>query len=222
MHHPNTSAPHHAPSATHGMIRALICDLGNVLLHFDHRLISQRLARHLPGKHWDERREADFWPLAHAFERGSIDSASFLDQASALLETGQSLSNEEFRLLWADIFWPNAPLIDLLAGLRDDIRLVMLSNTNALHIDFARESFPELFAVFHDTVFSFEQGSAKPDEAIYRVALDRAQVEAGEALYIDDIAAYVDAATALGMHSYQYVSLEGIRDVLRLHAVLQK
>lgn len=222
MNHPNTPASDHALPATHGTIRAIICDLGNVLLHFDHRLVSQRLARHLPDSRWDEQREADFWPLVHAFERGHIGSAAFLEEASAVLDTGRSLSAEEFRLLWSDIFWPNTPLIDVLAGLRDDLRLVLLSNTNALHVDFARERFPGLFSVFHDTVYSFEEGSAKPDEAMFRAALRKARAEAGETLYIDDIAAYVDAASALGMFAYQYVSLEGMRDILRVHAVIQE
>ena len=209
-------------SATHGAIRALVCDLGNVLLHFDHRLVSRRLALHLPGMQWDEARESAFWPLVHDFERGRIESAEFLSRSAAVLGTAQSLSSEDFRLLWADIFWPNIPLIELLAGLRERMRLVMLSNTNALHIAFARERFPEVFAVFHETVFSYEEGAAKPEEAVFRTALARAGTQPAETLYLDDIAAYVHVAAALGMHAYQYVSLEGVRDVFRLHALIQE
>ena len=52
-------------------------------------------------------------------------------------------------------------------------------------------------------------------------ALLHAGTGPAETLYLDDIGAYVDAAAALGMRAYQYVSLDGVRDVLRLHDLIQ-
>ena len=215
----------HSPASDHPdstpRIRALVSDLGNVLLHFDHRLITQRLAGHMQDGRWDAARERAFWPLVKDFEHGRIASDDFLRDAAAALGL-PALSDEDFRHLWVDIFWPNEGLIRLLAGLREQLTLVMLSNTNPLHIAFARARFPELFSVFHDTVFSYEEGVSKPDPAIYRAALRKTGTEAEETLYFDDIAAYVDAADALGMHAYQYVSLDGVRDVLRMHRLTHK
>jgi putative hydrolase of the HAD superfamily len=48
-------------------------------------------------------------------------------------------------------------------------------------------------------VLSFEERVAKPDPAIYRAALSRLGVEAGEAVFVDDQAAYCDGAVAVGM-----------------------
>lgn len=204
------------------MIRALISDLGNVLLHFDHRLITRRLEKHFP----EARREADgeqqLWPLIRAFESGSIDADAFLAHAKETLGLSHALTEAEFRILWADIFWPNQELIDLLAGLRDRLTLVMLSNTNPVHIEFARARFPELFSLFRGTVFSFETGSRKPDPAIFREALRVAGASPEETLYFDDVAEYADAASALGMHGYQYVSIDSARDVLRIYDVLPR
>jgi putative hydrolase of the HAD superfamily len=202
------------------MIRAVISDLGNVLLHFDHRLITRRLAAQLPDGAWDEGHEQQFWPLVHAFEHGTIGSDDFLREASAVLKVSPLMTKEQFRDLWADIFWPNTEFIDLLGRLRGKVALVMLSNTNPLHIDFARERFPSLFSMFDATVFSYEEAAAKPDLAMYRAALRRAGTKADETLYFDDIAAYADAAAALGMHAYQYVSFAGARDVLRLYGLV--
>lgn len=202
------------------MIRAVISDLGNVLLHFDHRLITQRLAALLPDGAWDEAHERQFWPLVHAFEHGTIGSDDFLREAAAVLRLSPALTREQFRDLWADIFWPNTEFIELLTRLRGKVALVMLSNTNPLHVDFARERFPALFSLFDATVFSYEEAAAKPDPAMFRAALRRAGTEADETLYFDDIAAYADAAAALGMHAYQYVSVAGARDVLRMHGLV--
>jgi putative hydrolase of the HAD superfamily len=204
------------------MIRALICDLGNVLLHFDHRLITTRLAEYIPGASWDEIHAMKLWPLVHAFECGSIDTETFLAQAGQILQLPQPLPAKEFQMLWTDIFWPNQELIDLLSQLRDRLSLVMLSNTNALHITYARERFPDLFTLFDGTVFSYEAGICKPDPEIFLQALRVAESSPEDTLYFDDIAAYVDAASALGIHGYQYISIEGVRDVLRMYDVLHR
>jgi putative hydrolase of the HAD superfamily len=202
------------------MIRALICDLGNVLLHFEHRLVTTRLAELLPDAIWDEKNEQRFWSLVKSFESGSIDTETFLTQAGRSLLLQQPIPEEEFRMIWADIFWPNQEFIDLLSKLRNRISLVMLSNTNPLHIGYARERFPELFSLFSHTVFSYETGYGKPDPEIYRHALRVAGASPHETLYFDDIAAYADAASALGIHGYQYISIKSACDVMRMYDVI--
>lgn len=51
-------------------------------------------------------------------------------------------------------------------------------------------------------VLSFEVGAAKPDERIYRTALERLGATGGEAVFVDDQAAYCDGAAALGMGTF--------------------
>ncbi|MFZ1731858.1 MAG: HAD family phosphatase [Bacteroidota bacterium] len=201
------------------MIRALICDLGNVLLHFEHSLITSRLAELLPGAVWDEEIKTQFWQLVHAFESGSIDTGVFLEKVGQTLLLPQPVAEADFRLLWADIFWSNQEFIDLLSKLKNRLSLVMLSNTNPLHIEYARERFPELFTLFSNAVFSFEAGISKPDPEIFRQALQLAGSSPDETLYFDDISEYADAAAALGIHGYQYISIEGASDVLRMFDV---
>ena len=46
----------------------------------------------------------------------------------------------------------------------------------------------------------------KPDVAIFRMALDGAQVPADEIVYIDDIQIFVDVATDLGITSIRHTS----------------
>jgi len=50
-------------------------------------------------------------------------------------------------------------------------------------------------------ILSFEVGAAKPSPEIYRAALERLGVEAGEALFVDDQSAYCDGAAALGIQT---------------------
>jgi FMN phosphatase YigB (HAD superfamily) len=51
-------------------------------------------------------------------------------------------------------------------------------------------------------VLSFEVEAAKPDPAIYRIALERLGVRAEEAVFVDDQAAYCDGAVAVGMSTF--------------------
>ena len=201
------------------MIRALISDLGNVLLHFDHRIIAQRLAEHFPHATWNDEKEQHFWTLVKDFERGVAETDVFLREAGRLLGASGDLDEAHFHLLWGDIFWLNEEYLALIRDVKPSLRLVMLSNTNPMHIEFARERFPEVFELFDSEVFSYEIGTVKPDPGIFLEALHRAGTPAEQALYFDDIAAYVDAASAIGLHAYQYVSLQAVRDVLNMYNV---
>ncbi|HSJ49732.1 MAG TPA: HAD family hydrolase [Actinomycetota bacterium] len=51
-------------------------------------------------------------------------------------------------------------------------------------------------------VLSYEIGSAKPDPAIYRAALERLGVEPEEAVFVDDQAAYCDGAARVGIPTF--------------------
>ena len=51
-------------------------------------------------------------------------------------------------------------------------------------------------------ILSFEIGAAKPDPKIYATALERLEVEAAEAAFVDDQARYCDAAAELGMATF--------------------
>jgi putative hydrolase of the HAD superfamily len=48
-------------------------------------------------------------------------------------------------------------------------------------------------------VLSCEVGAAKPEPAIYQLALDRLGVDPGQAVFVDDQASYCEGATALGI-----------------------
>ena len=53
-------------------------------------------------------------------------------------------------------------------------------------------------------VFSMRVRAMKPDRAIYDAALGLTGADAGEIFYIDDLAANIEAARALGFHTHLY------------------
>jgi HAD superfamily hydrolase (TIGR01509 family) len=58
--------------------------------------------------------------------------------------------------------------------------------------------------IFDVTIFSAEVGLAKPDPRIYQLVLDKLGVKAGQAIFVDDFQANVDAANSLGIHGVSF------------------
>ncbi len=77
----------------------------------------------------------------------------------------------------------------------------------------AREA--AFFAPFRDVMVSGDEKLVKPDAAIYRLALDRFGLKAGEAVFVDDNAANVAGANAVGIHGLLFTGEPQLRSDLR-------
>ena len=112
---------------------------------------------------------------------------------------------------------PIAGMHELVAEL-DDRGVPLFAITNFSHEFFpalrARDA--HLFDRFRDIVVSGTERLMKPDPAIYRLALDRFGLRAEEAVFVDDNAANVGAAAALGMHAVLF------EDALSFRAELER
>ena len=63
-------------------------------------------------------------------------------------------------------------------------------------------------------IYSCRVGASKPNPLIYKEALTASKVRAEETVYVDDVAAYAQAAERLGMGSVTYQSPEQLRAAL--------
>ena len=84
-------------------------------------------------------------------------------------------------------------------------RLALLSNTDPIHVQHLEANY-SFFKFFPTRIYSCSVGASKPNPLIFREALRALKVHAQEAVYIDDIAAYVEAAKRLGMGGIQFQS----------------
>ena len=71
-----------------------------------------------------------------------------------------------------------------------------------------------------DVVGAGDDKLTTPDAAIYRLALDRFGLQPGEALFIDDVAANVAGARAVGMHAHQFIDASTLRVELEGYGLL--
>jgi glucose-1-phosphatase len=194
------------------MIRTVIFDLGKVIVPFDftrgYKMMEELCG--IPAA--DIPRRIGTTDLVTRFETGLISPQDFVAELSALL--GLDIGYDRFCEIWSSIFLPHTLIPDrMLARLRERYRLLLLSNTNAIHFGMIRANYSFL-PYFHDLVLSHEVKAMKPSPAIYREAIRKAGCAAGECFFTDDIPAYVEAAKKEGIDAVQFLSLEKlVRDL---------
>jgi len=193
-------------------IKTCLFDMGNVLVYFSHQKMCRNVASVC------EVAEADVTDLLldsglqWQLERGEISEAEFHSGFEKSL--GKSVNFDSLKHAAADIFWLNESIMPLIDELKQSgMRLVLLSNTSVTHLRFIQANF-DILNRFDALTTSFEVGALKPDEAIYRDALDKANCRPEHCFYTDDIEAYVHQARLLGIHAEVYSETAGIRSAL--------
>ena len=95
--------------------------------------------------------------------------------------------------------------IDALLFFRNDYRMLLLSNTNPIGMDYCRKLFMDkgyrITDIFERLYLSYKMKLAKPDPEIYRRMIEDSGIIPEETLYIDDYAANVTAGKEAGLHS---------------------
>jgi putative hydrolase of the HAD superfamily len=101
----------------------------------------------------------------------------------------------------------------MLAGLHANYRLLLLSNTDAIHYGWIVEKYP-IMRHFDHCVLSFELGLRKPEPGIYQEAIRQSQCAPAEIFFTDDIAENIAAARLAGIDAVQFQSLEQLEGEL--------
>ena len=187
------------------MLRAVLLDLGNVINFFEHDDACRALAAlGSAGLSPEVIRERVFASgLELEFDCGRLTTPAFIARLKEVC--GIDAPDEAVARAWADIFTPNDAVWQVLTRLRrSPLTLVLASNTNALHFDWLRMHYPEPLALIDRFALSYELGVVKPDPAFFAACLQMADAAPAETLFIDDKAAYVEAARALGIAAEVY------------------
>ncbi|MBI5471244.1 MAG: HAD family phosphatase [Ignavibacteriae bacterium] len=198
-------------------IKAIIFDYGNVIAHVDHGIFLRRIAQRSALSLDDLKNLATVHQdLLVGYESGKMSSAAF--GATIIERCKLTMSLDELRDAFVDIFNRIEPTISLIRNLKSHYKVALLSNTNEWHFRSEIKTVAA-YPYFDSVTVSFQVGAMKPSATIYQDALSKLGVTGGESLYIDDIPAYVDAARQLGMSAVQYTSHDALLGDLRTHGV---
>lgn len=196
------------------MIRCIISDLGKVIIFFDNDIFYEKIADYCPFTK-EEIREltTSHFYLVEFFDKGEISPEEFYRQVIDKLKA--RIDYDNFYSIYNDVFSINPPVLQIMKRLKENYKIVLLSNTDIMRYGFIRKKFPEIM-IFDEYILSFEVGFMKPQPQIYREALKQAGAEAKECVFIDDREENIKAAVKLGMSG---ILMEPQTD---LESVLQK
>ena len=182
-------------------VEAFLFDLGNVLVRFDHMILARKVTDRTTSN--PELLYQLFYdsPLVRQHDEGRISSRAFYEGLKRLVDL--KVNYEEFVCIWNGIFSENTEMVFLLRKLMASYPCVLVSNTNRAHFEFCAEEYPFLREMT-GWALSYEVGAFKPHPAMYKRALELANVPASHAFYIDDRRDLIEAADALGIHTHQF------------------
>jgi putative hydrolase of the HAD superfamily len=198
---------------------AVVFDLGKVLVDFDYGIASARIAARGNCSPSAVRELIDHSPLLFRFETGRLTAGEFFEEIRE--KTGFQGDRGEFEALFADIFHPIPSMISSQQQLRArGVATFLFSNTNELAAAHIRRSFP-FFSTFDGYILSYEQGSMKPDEAIYEVVERIAGLKGSRLIYFDDRPENVHTALRRGWRAVVHENEGTSIGVLRSAALLE-
>lgn len=197
-------------------LKAIIFDLGNVLIDFDYRQAARRVTQ------FTDKSEEEIYnfffdsELTGLFEEGKISPQEFFLKIKEALNL--RLEYEDFVSIWNDIFFlsqKNYAVYNLARALAKTYKIALLSNVNILHFEYLKKCFP-VFDPFLYIITSYEIGVRKPHSLIYKKALERLTVLPGEAFYTDDRSELAQSARELGIRSFIFTDVEQLKkDLIR-------
>jgi HAD superfamily hydrolase (TIGR01509 family) len=178
--------------------KAVIFDLGNVIFRVSFARAFERWARDLGRDPREVERAFAFDEEYCRFEKGLVTPAEYEAHVAGLL--GAAVRTGEFAAGWNSVFSGLVPgVAELAARLSRAYRLVVLTNTNALHHPVWRELFAPVAPYFEKVFCSFQMGTRKPEAAAYATVLEYLGLGPADAALLDDEPENVRAAAELGL-----------------------
>ena len=194
------------------MIDTIIFDFGDIFINLDKQATIDGLQR-LGLSSWNE----DLDRLNISFEKGQISRDNFLLGIQKHIPTA---TIEDILAAWNAVLL-DFPLhrLEFLQLLSQKYRLFLLSNTDAIHIDYFEQRegasfYGDFYQCFEKVYFSYEMGMRKPDAEIYHALIRQHELSPKRTLFVDDKKDNTEAAKALGLHVWNLQV--GQEDVIEL------
>ena len=194
-------------------ISAMFWDVGGVLLTnaWDHAQRERALGQFkLDEAEFDDRHQM----VVSSLERGKIGFDEYLDRT--VFYRPRPFAREVFKDYVFSLSQPHREVLALAEQLARSGRYFMATiNNESKELNLYRiQTFGlrEIFSVFVSSCFV---GLRKPEQGIYRLALEVTQKSPEDCCFIDDRALNLESAQRLGMHTVEMQDVEQLRRELR-------
>ena len=190
-------------------LTTIFFDIGGVLLTDGWGHDSRRAAAERFGLDWDEYSERHE-KVSHALETSRMTLERYLDRA--IFYRPRAFTREEFREFILAQSQPKSDSIQIAQLLAASRKYFMATiNNEVLELNLFRiEQFGlrKYFSVFFSSCFL---GLRKPDEAIYRTALQATQRQPAECIFIDDREVNLECPRELGLATILFLDAAQLR-----------
>lgn len=201
------------------VIDTVIFDLGGVLINWDPRNLfkkifedqveMERFLAEVCTPDWNELQDAGR-PLAEATELLVAQFPKYTEEITA------------FYGRWTEMLGGAIEgTVDILNKLKaaDTHRIYALTNWSAETFPVALERF-DFLQLFEGILVSGDEKMKKPDPRIYQLILDRYQINAPNAVFIDDNLRNIKASINCGLHGIHFTSPEQLSKELKHYGVI--
>ena len=195
-------------TTTQPEIRAIIFDMGRVLVNMNSAPLKEKLYKNLKANEI-QKPERQFLhnPIMIAFNRGQITPEEFHQRICSNYRLDMDF--ETFKNLWCDIFWTMDSMEELLGRISKKMAIGLLSDTDPLHWNFIRTTWPWIGQIKNPTL-SYEIGAMKPNPEIYLAAAENVNTPPEHCVFVDDLQDNVDGARAIGMLGIRFEDVNSL------------
>ena len=195
------------------MIKTIFFDIGGVLIDIHPERTYQYLSDSADVE-VSMVKESFPWDAHDQYERGIMNNEDWFITYKESLPQPCCLKRSDFWNAWKLLLGEEKNTVNILEALNKQYSIWLLSNTNPKHIQDEIEKrylFPSLV---NGAVYSFDVGLRKPEKEIYEIAMQRANANPQECLFIDDLLENIQAAKQIGIEGIHFISSEQLKQEL--------
>lgn len=190
-------------------IKALFTDIGGVILTngWDHVGREKAILKfNLDKEEVNERHHLTY----DTFELGKIDLTTYLKRT--VFYQKRNFTQKEFKDFMFSLSTPFPDMINLVREVKakNNLRTLVISNESKELNNYRIKKF-KLKEIIDGFISSSYVNMRKPDEGIFRMALDISQYEPDEVVYLDDRMMFVEIANSLGINGIQHTDIESTK-----------
>jgi putative hydrolase of the HAD superfamily len=198
------------PSSALNGVTTLLFDLGQVIINLDFNATESAFKNIFGPDYQLLKQRSTVEEVFERYETGHISEADFLQALQALTEKqlDSSLLIQAWNAMLLDIPQPRLQMLDIL---RKRYKVMLLSNTNATHLDHVYRYLKTTYNIsawedqyFDHAYYSHLMGLRKPHREIYEAVLNDHQLRPEQVLFIDDNADNITGANALGIKTLHH------------------
>jgi putative hydrolase of the HAD superfamily len=191
----------------------IVFDLGGVLLRWEPKILFEE---NYSDKNKREILQTKFLqnkPLWNGYDKGVVETSELFDYAESVGLTKTDIK-EFFDIVCRHLILKQ-DMVDIVCCLskQKKHKLFVLSNMGMIPAEYVITNH-NIWGLFDGIVFSCDVKLIKPERAIYEHILSKYKLQASETVFIDDLIANIEAATALGIKAIHFKSASQVRNDL--------